>query len=111
MSLIQGTANTIISFIGNINSDTETALITQVEDYLDSIKCPEKIKARVMEVMIELLQNILHHAPPITEKDITPQHIFQLENAKPGFIISTSNPIKTKKIPLIQKRIENISIP
>ena len=109
MPLIQGTANKIISFAGNIDSNTETSLITQVEEYLDSIKCVEARKMRVMEVMIELLQNVLHHAPPITDKDTTPQHIFQLENTKAGFMVSTSNPIKTKNILALKKRIDYLN--
>lgn len=101
--------NIPISFIGVINSDAEAYLITQVEEYLDSIKCKESIKTKVMDIMIELLQNILHHSPeqPLNEKIVG--NTFQLENSKEGFIISASNFIASRKIASLKKRIEYLN--
>jgi hypothetical protein len=101
--------NILISFIGVIDSNAEVYLITQVEEYLDSIKCRETTKAKVMEIVIELLQNVLHHSPdqPLDEKIIG--NTFQLERSKRGLIISTSNYILTRKIATLQKRIEYLN--
>jgi hypothetical protein len=99
--------NILISFIGVIDSNAETYLIQQVEEYLDSIKCRENIKMKVLEITIELLQNILHHSPvqPIAD----PHDSFQLEKGEKGFIISTFNFIENRKVAALAKRIEYLN--
>jgi hypothetical protein len=102
-------ANVLISFLGVIDSNAETYLITQVETTLDLIKCRENYKTKVMDIMVELLQNILHHSPalPLAEKIIG--NTFQLEKRKGGFIISASNFIAAKNRAALTKRIEYLN--
>ncbi len=100
--------NIPISFIGVINSDAETYLITQVEEYLESIKCSENTQAKIIEIMIELLQNILHHSPKLKDDQLNGD-IFELEKTAKGFIISTSNFIEKRKVAALTKRIEYLN--
>jgi hypothetical protein len=99
----------IISFTGIIDSNTETYLITQVEAYLDSVKYREATKTKIMEIVIELLQNILHHTTQQSLNDNITGSTFKLEKSKKGFIISTSNFIPVRSIPALTKRIEYLN--
>ncbi len=109
MSLAQNLKKPVISYYGTINSDIETELITQVETYLESIKCKPAATTKIMTILVELLQNILHHS---NTKDLAHEIIgdsFQLETDTAGFIISTTNFIKTTKVATLTKRIEYLN--
>lgn len=109
MSLAINPNDKLISFIGKLDSALETELITQVEKCLETLHCSEDEQQKIISMTVELLQNILHHSSTTPPGDNITESMFQLEKTKKGFVISTSNFMKTKKNMLLQKRIEYLN--
>ncbi len=109
MSLPIISKNTLISFIGEIDSNIETDLLAQVEECLNTLKCPAAKQEKIIGITVELLQNILHHASPQPPGDNIIASVFQLEKDKDYYIISASNFMRTKKCAVLQKRIDYLN--
>lgn len=101
--------NPLVSYSGAIDSQAISVLLAQVEKNLASLNSPADTKKKILGIMIELLQNILHHCPPSIVENKEHPPAFLLKKNRDGFILTASNLIHKNKIAGLKNRIETIN--
>lgn len=109
MSLSSSTPGILISYSGRVDSKAITTLLAKAETILEMYKCKPEYSQKVLNIMIELLQNIVDHTPPEALVDEAQPSTFLFEKTKNRFTVSTTNTMFTRKTALLKKRIEYLN--
>jgi len=107
--------NVILAYKGSISSDLISNSLNQIEEKLDSDNESLKVKRRIYNVLVEVLQNLYHHLeiPPgfndgSQNTDKYGLFVFSKLN-NTTFKISTGNFVKTKDYQMLKDRLDQIN--
>lgn len=106
--------NVLLAYKGNITSDLISTALELIEVRLDSLNESLKLRKKVYNVLVEILQNLFHHVedlPPELEISCNSKFgiivVTRLENNK--YKITTGNFINSSKIKLLKDKIDKIN--
>jgi hypothetical protein len=110
--------NIMLSFKGDITSELLTSILQIMESKLDTMQEEPKIKKKVYNVLVEILQNLYHHMDEIprgitgtgSEADNIRSAIFMIGKIDNQYNIITGNYIHTQNVAGLQKRLDEINL-
>ncbi|MFT4659821.1 MAG: hypothetical protein ACI8XB_000071 [Patiriisocius sp.] len=98
----------MLSFKGDLSNDLITAIVEVVENKIVSFNAELKIKKKVINVLIECLQNLYHHNKE-AEANLDPSIMVLIAKNKDGYSVFTGNNIQNSNIEKLKARLEEIS--
>ncbi len=98
--------NILLIFNGIFNQDNLINLLSIIEGQMTG---PDRLKKKVFNIMIEMLQNIVKHAD--YETDIIEQNkvIFFINEKDNNYLLNTGNYIRNEKIENLKQKIEYVN--
>lgn len=100
----------ILSFNGGFTSDLLTSLIQVAESKLEKINTEPKIKKKILNVLVECLQNVYHHLDEDSVHHIDNSAILMIGREKDDYVIMTGNHLATDKVENLKQRIDTINL-
>ncbi len=103
----------LTSFKGNLSSEMLTSSLQLVENKLEGLEVPTRLKKKVYNVLVEALQNLFHHIvsnPKMNQEKTLSTVVFEVAAINNGFLISTGNCIKNSNVEKLKSRIEQINL-
>jgi len=102
--------NVVLAYKGKVSDDLFHCLLDMAEDKLEEIEYRKKLKKKVFNILVEILQNIYHHADDFpTEDEDYYSVVFLLSKIGNGYKIVTGNHIATEKIAELERKIKTIN--
>lgn len=105
--------NIMLSFKGNITSDLLTSILAIMEQRLEVLDEPTKVKRKVYNVLVECLQNLYHHRDdmPIAEYTDASERaaIFMIGRDTSYYYIVTGNHLKCEDVPMLKQKIDGVN--
>ena len=106
--------NVILSFKGVVTADLLTSVLQIMEAKMDALNEPPRIRKKVINVLVECLQNLYHHVEESPEP--ASNHHLERKSAmvliakeKDYFIVKTGNYIANDKAHELNDRLEFIN--
>jgi len=101
----------IISYEGSFKFEIIEKLLTQTKHCLSERNISIKTKKRVLNIMVECLENIYKHAEKVInnhfkKEDYNKFYKFVLENNKEDYLITAANPILNQHVDAVRSKIE-----
>ena len=99
--------NVLLAYKGDVNDDLFNSLLQTAEKKLDKAEDTIRVKKKIFNILVELLQNIYHHfdAEYIQNEDYY-SIIFLVTKIKHEYTIFTGNYISKDQIEVIQRKID-----
>jgi anti-sigma regulatory factor (Ser/Thr protein kinase) len=101
------TQHILILHKGDFSEESLIPVLKIFETNLTAINQKSKILKRLYLVLIELLQNISHHAYGKTESKVG---IFSVSEHKNTYVISTGNYIENKRVTSLKKHLTDLNL-
>ena len=104
----------IFTFKGELSESMLTDLLVIVENKLEEVEAPRKIRKKVYNVAIESLQNLFHHSTPVflngtQKKDVRYSVMIITYRDNNCFTVTTGNFVDLKKSEFLKKHIDKIN--
>ncbi|MDN4164152.1 SiaB family protein kinase [Cytophagales bacterium LB-30] len=101
----------VLAYKGNVSGDLFNCILQLAENKLDKIELSPKLKKKVFNILVEILQNIYHHFDEIQVDSEEYQTIlFMLtREGEGGYNIVTGNHVAADKVAGLKKRIDDIN--
>lgn len=103
----------MLSFKGNITSELLTSILSIMESKLDNLDEPPKVKKKVYNVLVEVLQNLYHHMDevPGIEQDgvLDKSALFMIGKVEDDYRIYTGNFILNENVDILKGKILHIN--
>lgn len=96
-------------YIGRFNHNIIKMFSAMAEADMEKKAVDNVTRRRVYHAMIEILQNMSRHSDEISESSHVGKGLFMIGKKSEKYFIITSNKIKNKNIPNLQKSIELIN--
>lgn len=100
----------ILAYKGNVSEELFNCILQLAENKLDKIELKSKLKKKVFNILVEVLQNIYHH---FDELDTTHQEyysvLFLLTKEGTDYSIVTGNHVLADKVGELKKKIDDIN--
>jgi hypothetical protein len=102
----------IIYHEGSFKFETIEKLLTETKQNLTEKDISIKAKKRVLNIMVECLENIYKHAEKVinnnhfNKEEYNKFYKFVLENKEQDYLITAANPILNKNIETVKNKIE-----
>lgn len=97
----------IFSFQGHISEQLLVSVLEVMEKNFTELESETKIKKKVINVLVECIQNLYHHKKDL-ENEISPV-ILLVVKKDDGFYIQTGNYIEHEKSSALKSRIDTIN--
>jgi len=102
--------NVVLAYMGNVSDDLFHCMLDRAENKLDEIENSTKLKKKVFNILVEILQNIYHHADDFPkENEDYYSVVFLLSKIRNGYKIVTGNHIGIEKIAELERKIKTIN--
>ncbi len=96
----------IFSYKGTPTTDTIHFILQFIESKLNLVENNQKVKKKIINILVEVLQNILHHLDEFAKLDFN-SFVFLLFRRKDSFRIVAGNYIPKSKAGSLVDRIRN----
>jgi len=100
----------ILAYKGNVSEELFNCILQLAENKLDKIELKSKLKKKVFNILVEVLQNIYHH---FDELDTSHQEyysvLFLLTKEGSDYSIVTGNHVLADKVGELKKKIDDIN--
>ena len=102
--------NIILAYKGNVSRDLLNSILQLVENKLTKLELRSRLKKKIFNILVEILQNIYHHFDEIElDGEDFYSVIFLLCEDNGGYYIITGNHILNSKITPLKERIDQIN--
>lgn len=103
---------TILSYIGELSSEDISAVMQELEEVLLKLNEQTKVRKKLYNVMIEVLQNLYHHADDINSHKggKSPNAVCVVDNYSDQCKVTTANYINNDKIESFSSKLEKINL-
>lgn len=101
----------VLAYKGNVSGDLFNCILQLAENKLDKIELSPRLKKKVFNILVEVLQNIYHHIDEMDNKEDQYQSIlFTLTRlGDGGYTIMTGNHVALDKVSNLKSRIDEIN--
>ena len=104
--------NVMLSFKGQITSELLSSVLQIMENKMEILEEPPKIKKKVYNILVECLQNLYHHLGEEDQKELNIRDlsaIFTVGKENGQYSIHTGNYIANKHVDLLRSRIDKVN--
>lgn len=103
---------TILSYIGELSSEDISAVMQELEEVLVKLNEQTKVRKKLYNVIIEVLQNLYHHADDINSHKggKSPNAVCIIDNHPDQCKITTANYIHNEKIESFNDKLDMINL-
>lgn len=102
--------NIVLAYKGNVSDDLFDCLLELAESKLNKIELKIKLKKKVFNILVEILQNIYHHFGKYSNlQEEKYSVIFLLIKEAKGYTIISGNCMDNKDVEALKKKIDNIN--
>jgi len=108
-NLMPSTNNNIIFYTGPITQVQISILVEDIEKEVKSIVRDRSTEKKIINISIEMLQNLFHHAQNQLEEELAKSSIFSISMTEGNTEISTGNYISAEKVSLLKKTLVKIN--
>lgn len=98
--------NILFVFNSGFSQDSLLSLLSVIENQLIELG---SLRKKVFNVMVEMLQNIIHHGSKIDKNSKEKPGIFYLKESNNDYILNAGNYIKNSNVMLLTKKIEEVN--
>lgn len=115
MSEIQGQCkskqdeNALITFEGEANDQHFLDILHQAEEKLKIIEPQVKVRKKIFNILVEVLQNIYHYFEELNDANVDRSVFLQLFKDKNGYSISSGNQIENEKALSLKLTLDKIN--
>lgn len=106
-------SNTLLSYQGIITSEVINTLLEQVENKLNHIEGENKLRKKLYNVLVEVLQNLYHHVedlPDGVHENIRNKFgSIIINTSDSGYKISSGNFISSNRIKIVKDKIDKVN--
>lgn len=100
----------ILAYKGNITDDFFGCILHLVENKLQKIELRAKVRKKVFNVLVEILQNIYHYFDELKEEGKENYSVvFLLSKEGEEYFIFTGNHVKKERMRFLKKKIDRIN--
>jgi len=100
--------NIMLSFKGDLSNDLITSIVEVVENKFEQFEAALKVKKKVINVLVECLQNLYHHNKEAESSEKSSIMVAIAQNVD-GYSVFTGNNILKNNVPDLKSRIEEIN--
>lgn len=106
--------NTLFSYLGEIDEDSITEILDQIEEKLSEEGESLKKTKRIYYISVESLQNLFHHAdkpksPGKLQEQVSNVAFILTKKINERHFITTGNFVKKKNIRMLKERIDQLN--
>lgn len=102
--------NIVLAYKGSASDDLFDCLLELAESKLDEIEIKTRLKKKVYNILVEILQNIYHHFGPANDlKDEKYSVILLIIKEEKGYKIISGNCINNKDVDALKNKIDNVN--
>lgn len=102
--------NIVLAYKGAVSEELFDSILQLAENKLDKIELHTKLKKKVFNILVEILQNVYHHFEERKEKKEGEKSIiFMLYKEDFGYRIISGNHIFTSEVGTLKNRIDFIN--
>ena len=98
-----------VNYIGKVSSKEFDSIIKNLEIGLTNRESNIKLRKKVFNIAIEILQNIYHHADQTTVNIHSPVTFSVRYDQNEGYLISSKNLILQKKIDFLESKLNTVN--
>lgn len=104
------TEDIVLAYKGNVTGDLFNVILQLAETKLEKMEEQARVKKKVFNVLVEILQNIFHHFDDIkSESEEFYSVLFLLLKVKDQYQIITGNHILAHRVAELKSRIDEIN--
>ena len=101
----------LLVYEGEFSQEITKAVLAMAERNMDSFGEQRKVKTKVFNVMVELLQNIFKHSQSYQEEIYGKNNaIFSLAKTDDYYFVLSGNPLFTSEVESLKNRLEQINL-
>jgi hypothetical protein len=93
-------------FNSGFSQESLLSLVSVIENQLIELG---SLRKKVFNLMVEMLQNIIHHASKLNNKTEEKPGIFYLQEQEGEYILNTGNFIKNENVEALTQKIEDVN--
>ena len=107
--------NIILLYKGELRFDLVTSIITTLEERLEDLEENRRVKKKFYNVSTECIQNLYYHLDEVNSDELristydSRSALIMIAARKRFYSLQTGNYIPTEKVPIIQKRLDEIN--
>jgi hypothetical protein len=102
--------NVVLAYKGNVSGDLFNCILQIAENKLDKIELRSKLKKKVFNILVEILQNIYHHFDDLkADNEEYYSVIFLLGKKGSEYNIITGNHISIDKVEALKNKLDTIN--
>lgn len=107
---VRNSENVVLAYKGNASDELFNCIIELAESKLDKIEFSSKLKKKVFNILVEVVQNIYHHFDEIdTDDEEYYSVVFLLTRTDDGYQIFSGNNVMKDRIDKLKSRIDAIN--
>ena len=99
----------VLAYKGNVSEEMFNCLLQMAENKLDKIELKSRLKKKVFNILVEILQNIFHHFDWQGGDHDFPSIVFLLSKDNSTYNIITGNHIAVTKVDALKAKIDAIN--
>jgi len=101
------------SFVGNVASNQINSILEEVEERLVEASIILKVRKKILNIMVESLQNLFHHSDDVPEDLVETlgkrYGIVVITRKEDDFLLTVGNFVLTDKVKFLTEKIEKIN--
>jgi hypothetical protein len=100
----------VLAYKGNVSGDVFNCILQLAENKLDKIELRAKVKKKVFNILVEILQNIYHHFDEVhNDNEDYYSVVFLLSKIENDYFILTGNHVLVDRVNSLKEKIDNIN--
>lgn len=100
----------ILAYKGNVSGELFNGILELAENKLTKIESKSRLKKKVFNILVEVLQNIYHHLDEVKNmEDDFYEVLFILSRDNNSYKITTGNHLRNDKVSPLKTRLEYIN--
>lgn len=101
----------LLVYEGEFNQEITKSVLAMAERNMDSFGEQRKVKTKVFNILVELLQNIFKHSQSYQEEIYGKNNaIFSLAKTDDYYFVLSGNPLFTSEVASLKNRLEQINL-
>jgi hypothetical protein len=100
----------VLAYKGNVSGDVFNCILELAENKLEKIELRSKVKKKVFNILVEILQNIYHHFDDMkNDNEEYYSVVFLLSKKEDDYFIHTGNHVQVDRVLSLKQKIDNIN--
>jgi len=101
------------TFVGNVASNQINSILEEIEERLVEVSISLKVRKKILNIMVESLQNLFHHSDDVPEDLVgtlgKKYGIVVVSRKDDDFLLTVGNFVSSDKVKFLTEKIEKIN--